>query len=236
MVAMRRRAPPFVFVCTVLTCAVAVCDPAASQTTAMLSGTAYFNGKVMPGFPVTVYSKDRLFRARTDNSGVFEFHDLVPGTYDLEANDLGLKASIYGIRVSTSRVKPLVVSLRQVEVLFPLDVDCGRTFWVSYQDDKQRGSAVSGSLTFYPEIAAPNNQFKKAHIELFPETGAGGVWSASVSEDGHFELKNIYPGRYRLVARSRGYYDVKSTVWVMREIETVTRIVLIKHRHPILCE
>jgi hypothetical protein len=63
-------------------------DVASCQTTAELHGTVYFHGDVMPQFTVSLYSKDRVLQTETDKSGRFEFKDLSPGTYDLQARDL----------------------------------------------------------------------------------------------------------------------------------------------------
>ncbi len=55
---------------------------------AKLSGVVYFSGDVMPGFPVSRYSSDQVLQTEADKAGRFEFADLPPGTYDVQAKYL----------------------------------------------------------------------------------------------------------------------------------------------------
>jgi hypothetical protein len=57
--------------------------PARGEAGAKLSGVVYFVGDVMPGFPVSLYSPDRVLQIETDKARQFEFSGLPPGTYDL---------------------------------------------------------------------------------------------------------------------------------------------------------
>ncbi len=209
--------------------------PARGQAGAKLSGVVSFGGNVMPGFPVSLYSHDEVLQTNTDSEGRFGFSGLVPGTYDLEAKFLGVEATIYGIRVEDKDVGPLTVIGELKEVVYPLDVDCGRTFWVSYKHETTTdGGDVTGVLVLYPD--ATSRVLANVRIDLMTADGPHHRISQHADENGNFEFKNVPPGRHSLVAHSGGYWKAESTIWVTRKDAAVIKIILRKHGHPAICE
>lgn len=210
------------------------------QASVKLSGTVYFDGKAMPDFPVSLYSGDAVLQTQTDKSGRFEFGDLKPGTYDLQASYWGTPALveglIHGIRVEGKDIGPLSVDTNIVEVFYPYSPDCGRAFWVEYKPDAKEGGRVMGSLVLTPDVQAPSREFTNVRISLTSIDGPRFRASLRGSENGDFEFRNMRPGRYWLLARRRGYWKVRYPVWVMRKESTVTKIVLFKHGHEPICE
>jgi hypothetical protein len=133
-------------------------------------------------------------------------------------------------------VGPLTVTTKIVTILYPLTPDCGRTFWVSYAPDTSHGGRVAGSVLMYPDVHVPNRQFKDARISLTQPDAPRSRASLRVDDMGKFEFRNLRPGRYWLLARRRGYWKVRSTVWVMRRDRTVAKVILFKHGHEAVCE
>ncbi|MGC2330174.1 MAG: carboxypeptidase-like regulatory domain-containing protein [Candidatus Acidiferrales bacterium] len=209
---------------------------ATCQTRAKLSGTVYFLGTTMPQFPVSLYSSDRVLQTETDNFGRFEFADLPPGTYDLQASYLGVEGTIYGVRIEDKNVGPVSVTAAFVAFLYPLDPDCGRVFWVSYQSDTIAGGRVTGSLLLYPKVPLPNAMLRKVRIDLTATGASHPRMSQHPDENGKFEFPNVPPGRYSLLAHHSGYLKVRSTIWVMRKDTTVSKIILDEHGHTAICE
>jgi len=209
--------------------------PAQGQAGAKLSGVVYYGGGVMPDFPVSLYSPDRVLQTETDKAGRFEFSGLPRGTYDLQARFWGVEGTIYGIRMEGKDLGPLTVEAKLVESWYPLDPDCGRTFWVSYKQNAiTDGGHTAGVLLTYPTV--PNRLLVNVRIDLTAATGSHHRISRHADERGNFEFQNVPPGRYSLLAHYRGYWKVQSTIWVTREDTAVIKIILHKHGHPAICE
>ncbi|MGA7225886.1 MAG: carboxypeptidase-like regulatory domain-containing protein, partial [Candidatus Acidiferrales bacterium] len=209
--------------------------PAQGQAGAKLSGVVYYAGAEMPGFPVSLYSHDEVLQTKTDSGGRFEFSRLLPGTYDLEGRSMGVVAITYGIRVENKDVGPLTVTAELKEIFYPLDANCGRSFWVSYKHDTTTdGGDVTGVLVLYPD--ATNSVLANVRIDLTTADGPHHRISQHVDENGNFEFKNVSPGRYSLVAHSSGYWKVQSTIWVTRKDGAIIKVIVHKHGHPDICE
>ncbi|MGC1257644.1 MAG: carboxypeptidase-like regulatory domain-containing protein [Candidatus Acidiferrales bacterium] len=209
--------------------------PAQGQAGAKLSGVVYYAGAEMPGFPVSLYSHDEVLQTKTDSGGRFEFSRLLPGTYDLEGRSMGVVAITYGIRVENKDVGPLTVTAELKEIFYPLDANCGRSFWVSYKHDTTTdGGDVTGVLVLYPD--ATNSVLANVRIDLTTADGPHHRISQHVDENGNFEFKNVSPGRYSLVAHSSGYWKVQSTIWVTRKDGAIIKGIVHKHGHPDICE
>jgi len=189
----------------------------------------------MPDFPVSLYSPDQVLQTDTDKAGRFEFGGLPPGTYDLQARFWGVEGTIYRIRIEDKDLGPLTVAAKLVESVYPLDPDCGRTFWVSYkQDTISDGGHVAGVLLVYP--AVPSRLLANVRIDLTTANGSHHRISQHPDENGKFDFQNVSPGRYSLLAHYRGYWKVQSTIWVTRKDTAVIKIILYKHGHPAICE
>ena len=209
--------------------------PAWGQAGAKLNGVVYFGGDVMPGFPVSLYSPDQVLQTETDEVGRFEFSGLPPGTYDLQGRFWGVEGTINGIRIEDKDLGPLTVSAKLAESVYPLDPDCGRTFWVSYkQDTIADGGHLAGVLLVNPDV--PNRLLANVRIDLTPADGSHHRISQHADENGKFEFQNVPPGRYSLLAHYRGYWKVQSTIWITRRDTAVIKIILHQHGHPAICE
>lgn len=113
---------------------------ARAQGGATLSGVVYYGSRPIPNFPVSLYSADRVLRTETDKSGRFEFANLAPGTYDVQAFALGVEGHVFGVRVRRSDVGPVVVKGKELGFGLGPSGDCGRTFWATYSDDSTGGN------------------------------------------------------------------------------------------------
>jgi len=207
-----------------------------AQAVGKITGAVYFNGSEMPGFPVTLYSSDQVVEIEADSAGHFEFTNLPPGTYDLQAKYGGAEAHIYAVRIEGKDVGPLTLDAKLVEFPYDLAGNCGRKYWISYNPDPAASGRVSGTLLLYPTVSAPSALFKNAGIRLIAAGGSHHSISQHPDENGKFEFRDIPPGRYSLLASSRGYWKVQTTIWVARKDVTAVKIVLYEHGHPAICE
>lgn len=207
---------------------------ASSQGAAKLSGTVYFAGDLAPEWPVTLFSSDEVRETEADKSGRFEFDGLPAGTYDLQSKNFGEEGEIYGIHVGTQNVGKLVLQTKLIP-FYPLDFDCGRTSWITYNASATNG-VVSGNVDLYPEVSAPSMSFEKPDIYLIPTNRWHRRIPVHPDDKGNFMFRNVPPGRYQLLAYLRGYWKVRSITWAMRRENTKIRILLVEHGHPIICE
>lgn len=207
---------------------------AAAQTGSKLTGVLYYGADLMPDFSVSLYSPDSIIGTRTDKDGKFEFDNLAPGTYDLQAKEVGAEADVYGIRVGDKDVGPLTVTA-SYRWFYALSSDCGRRFWADYKPDQTNGGHLNGTLTLVAENALPDAMAKEARIDLVSQTGPSHHFSLH-PDNGKFDFQNVPPGRYRLVAHAGGYWKTESTVWIAKTATTGVKIILRKHGHPAICE
>ncbi|HEY6465392.1 MAG TPA: carboxypeptidase-like regulatory domain-containing protein [Candidatus Acidoferrales bacterium] len=212
-----------------------VCRSARSQGGVKISGTVYFAGDLAPQWPISLFSSDEVLETTADKSGRFEFDGLPPGTYDLQSKDFGEEGEIYGIRVGTKDVRSLILKTK-VLGFYPLDHDCGRHTWVTYNLEGVNGGIVSGNVDLYPEVSPPSTLFEEPKVYLIPANRWRRRISVHPDADGNFTFPKVPPGRYQLLAYFHGYWKVRSTVWDMRRESTKIRVLLNKHGHPIICE
>lgn len=211
--------------------------PALAQENAKLSGTVYFNGEAMSELPVSLYSADDVLQTTTDRGGLFAFTNLAPGRYDLEAqSEWDVEGAIYGIQIGKNDIGPLAVMLNLVDVVFPLDVDCGRAFWVSYKADAPINSELNGEVDLVADDSLPSTLAQDARVYLTKQDGGHPRVSRSPDKNGRIEFKGLPPGRYSLLAYRRGYWKVRSTIWITRRETATVKIILRKHGHPAICE
>jgi Carboxypeptidase regulatory-like domain len=220
----------------IVSCVLPFSHSALGQGGATLSGVVSYNGSIMPRFPVSLYSFSQVLQTETDQAGRFEFTDLPPGTYDLQASYLGVEGAIYGVRVDDKNIGPLTLSANLVQVLYPLDLDCGHNFWVAYKEDDTAGGHLSGSLLLEPEVSLSNSGLAEVRIDLIAADKRQHKISQQLDENGKFEFKNVNPGRYTLFANRAGYWKVQSTIWIAQKDVTAVKIILYKHGHPAICE
>ena len=209
---------------------------AVAQAAAKLSGTVYFNGKVMPDFPVSLYSADDVLQTSTDHEGRFEFTNLAPGRYDLQAeSELGVEGTIYDIQIGNRDVGPLTVTLNLVDIVFTSDIDCGRAFWVSYKADSPVNSELNGEVNLVADDSLPSTLAQRVRVYLTEQDGRHRRISRHPDKTGRIEFQGLPPGRYSLLAYRRGYWKVRSTIWITRGETATVRIIMRKHGHPAVC-
>lgn len=90
----RRLVPILAIAFASVTLPLAGYHPLAQNETAALSGAVYdATGAVLPAVDVTLEdAQHRISRAKSDASGRFRFAPLAPGTYKLEASQMGFKS------------------------------------------------------------------------------------------------------------------------------------------------
>jgi hypothetical protein len=182
-----------------------------------ISGRVIAGGRAVPDQPVTMRKAtdgDFAFpgfggeEARTDDHGVFTFADVEAGAYDLSTHVPGSALE----RKVTVKLEP--GDARSADLIFGGATISGKVV------DKDHDSAAAGvNVTLVPvketadSGATPQRRMSFAFVTA--DSGGGGGMSIDVGggptqqirtdPDGHFELKWVEAGKYKLEASGGGY-------------------------------
>ncbi len=130
---------------------------------------------------------------RTDGNGAFEFGDLRPGQYRVEARHTTLGTG-----------QSDVITLTRGQERSGVRVRLERGVRVTGRVQDPTGRAVSGAQVRLAR--ATDNMMAQAMESAIPAgMGGGSQHSATTNRQGEFEIANVPPGSYDLVATHRSY-------------------------------
>jgi hypothetical protein len=186
------------------------------------------SGAALPGASISLYSKHKTVKVTSDEMGRFEFSDLPPGTYRLEAQHMGFetaKVQPIHIKQGTPEAPPLTITM-QVGAIG----ECGELSSVSYEERKPGDAPLVGTMQPTPRAAEPNVHwpyvpFTQATIQLLIASSKQVVTSTHPDDHGRFQFPKIAIGEYVLRAKYEGYDDVFSVKFQINS-EDVTEVTL----------
>lgn len=210
-----------------------------AQSGTALSGVVIDrSGAVIPKASLRLYSKNRMAEVMSDETGQFEFSNLSPGTYRLEAKKLGFETATIQplhIAVGEAQVPPLTVTLD-----VGVTANCGDGSSVSYEERTHDGAPLVGRIQPKPPAPKPIMTwpsapkplatwpyipFSQATVELLKADTKQLVASTHADVHGKFEFTGIAIGEYVLRAKYKGYYDALSVKFQINR-QDVTEVVV----------
>jgi len=146
-------------------------------------------GRPIPGATVTAADSVGSAQAVTGGDGEFTLSDLRPGeALTLRVERRGFPPAIVS-GVAVPRLRPLAIELARARILRGRVVD-------------SEGDPVAGASVV--ALALPPSLSNPASAARLPELGRP-VGQATAGADGGFTLRDLAPGRLRLVANARGF-------------------------------
>lgn len=129
---------------------------------------------------------------RTDSSGFFEFGDLRPGRYQVQARDATR---------GTGESNPIALTRGQERTGVRIRLERGVRVTGRVQDPS--GRPVSGAQVRL--VQTTDNVMVQAMESAMPAGMGGASHNATTDRQGQFEIANVPPGAYDLVATHRAY-------------------------------
>lgn len=189
---------------------------AQAQSGATLKGVLLDKSRaVVVGASVSLYFKHKALQTKSDSMGRFEFRDLSPGTYKLEAKQIGFE---------TVTIQPLHIRDGDADML-PLTLTmeaavmgrCGDFSSVSYEKREPEGASLVGIIQPKPpkpepdvDSHRPNVPLSEATIDVLRVGSDQVVASTHPDLHGKFEFTGLATGEYVLRAKYKGYDDERS--------------------------
>lgn len=205
--------------------------PVSSQSGVNLSGRIFdVTGAEIENVTVTLHSEGKVLQIKTDIRGRFEFTNLPPATYGLEASTEGFQLeSIEGIQVKDKPVGPLSIKLH---IINP-GSDCLAQRVPSYEKRPPSGAALIGIVrTFdrsFPLLSKAKLYLSRADEDRVLDTQTS-------NEQGEFQFGKLEPGPYRIKASHDGYNEVPVIkFWIARESQTRLVVTMLELGRSVVC-
>jgi hypothetical protein len=196
------------------------------------------SGDVITGASVCLYSKNKKAKGTSDEMGQFEFSDLPPGTYRLEAKKLGFETAVVQplhIKLGEAQVPALAITMN-VAVMGT----CGEASSVSYEERRPDAVPLVGRIQPIPPAPEPivtwpsapeppatwpYVPFSQATVELLKAESDQVVASTHPNIHGEFEFSGLAIGEYLLRVRYKGYADALSAKFQITSEDVTTVMV-----------
>jgi hypothetical protein len=199
-------------------------------------------GASFVGVSVSLYSDERVIQTTTDSEGRFQFDNVAPGDYEIEAKSPGAETVTLGpFHVSEGEaVKNLPPSTMNLD----RETVCTDEPPVVYETLAPDSASVVGVIQPGPRKAEPNVDWRTqippnsaAAIEVVSATDRTTAATLHPSEDGQFRVSGLKVGKYFLRVKMSGYWEAQSFPFrVMRENTARVVLPVIALDNPIVCE
>lgn len=215
---------------------------AQAQSAATLKGVLLDRSEaVVVGASVNLCSKHKTLQTKSDWMGRFEFRDLPPGTYKLEAKRSGFET----VTIQPLHIKRGDAALPPLTLTMEVAVSggCGNLSSLSYEEREPDGASLLGIIQPMLPIPEPNVDwrlptvpFSEATIEVLKVGSDQVVASTHPDVHGKFEFTGLEVGEYILRAKYKGYHDERSMKFqITREDVTEVTMQMIPEGQVIVC-
>jgi Carboxypeptidase regulatory-like domain len=214
---------------------------ASAQSGAKLTGVVLdLNGAVIVGTSVSLYSRHETLQTTSDSKGEFQFANLLPGTYRLEAKRIGFERMvIQPIHIKEEGPASPSITLKMEVAVYG---DCGDSSSVSYEERESGTAQLAGAMQPVPPKPEPNvdwpwTPFSSATVEILRASSNQVVASVHPDDYGRFQFSGLEMGEYSLRVSYGGYHEVRSENFQINaeDVTKVTVHVFPLVRDPILC-
>jgi hypothetical protein len=199
---------------------------ALAQSGAKISGGLFDEShRVIEGAAVRLFSPDRLRATKSDNDGQFEFVDLPPGTYELQAELSGFETkTIENIQVGDKDAGPFSMTLRTL----PTDTSCADEPLPSYEETRPGRVSLVGTVSDYGGTVLAGAKVRLTNSRQTEVTNS--------NDRGEFSFEDIAPGKYVVSAMQSGYTQLSTiSLWIMRGNLTRVTFVLLRNGYLLDC-
>jgi hypothetical protein len=177
---------------------------------------------VQQGVTVTLFSEERVQVAKVDGDGRFEFVDIAPGSYGLEATSRGFNtARVESIQIVDKDIEGISILLTPGTgngapyycfLPMPLKVMQG----VSYEM-RSDSTNLTGTVSDYSGVPLPD-----ATVYLLKPNGTRVTTTSN--EKGEFRFADLEPGKYEMAAVHDGYHETSQRLHIARQ--NLTRLIV----------
>lgn len=159
-----------------------------------LEGKITSNGNAVVGAIVTASNQQSAFRQTTTSNeeGFYRFEGLPPGSYVITVEQTGF-----------------------MQMRRQIDLAVGQTTGLNFKVELGGGSFITGRLE-----GKVTNITKKGvaevHIKIMEE-GTSLTQEVTTDAEGHYQIMNLSPGRYRITVEASGYKTASNKLVTIKE-------------------
>jgi uncharacterized surface anchored protein len=220
------------YVSSVLMMVVALAAPTLghARSGATLDGAITdINGAAIVGASVSLYSAHHETRQTTsDSQGRFEFTQVSPGTYKVEAKRTAFQTTTaQPVHIKVGDPSPHSITMKMEVAVMG---NCGSLSSVSYEERESGAVPLVGEMHPLPPKPEPNvdwpgTPFSDATVEILRADSDQVVASMHPDVHGRFQYKGLAIGQYLVRVAYAGYHDSTSVRFEINS-EDVTKVVI----------
>lgn len=201
-----------------------------AQTKARLEGVVLDKmGAVISQASLKLFSEERIRETKTDSVGRFQFPDLQPDSYDLQAEYLRfLPGTIEKIQVTDEGVRQVSIILQVASHPY-----CDRKPTPSYEKRSDKTDLTGNVYDFW------GGPVRDAKLQ-FTSRQSGQTYVTTSKDNGEFQLTGARPGKYTLKVSHNDYVQTSGIdFWITGEnLTKLSYIYMVRkdEKRIIICE